>query len=90
MKDPEPPFALADPVTTVIGADGAEYSCADICALDEHISRLCDRIARAAHGFPSHVESFRADIDLLLDRRCWLRLSEESAPSSPSEPGVAI
>lgn len=89
MTNTESPSAVADAVTTVVGTHGDEYSCTDICAVDAHLSKLCERITRAAHRFPKHVQGFRADIDLLLDRRCWLELLAEPAPCPPGGSGAA-
>lgn len=66
------PTPLVDPVTTVIGTGGTPYPCPDVVALDGHIVALAKRIGHANPRFPALVREFRADIDLLLDRRRWL------------------
>lgn len=71
---PEPAF---DPLTSVIGVRGTPYPCPDMASLDEHIAWLCHRIEHATPRFPALVEEFRAEIDLLLDRRRWLEIERD-------------
>lgn len=66
-----------DPLTTVIGIHGTAYVCRRISELDGHIVGLCDRIRHATPRFPELVEDYRAEIDLLLDRRQWLELDPD-------------
>jgi hypothetical protein len=73
LSTPEPPV---DPLTSVLGVHGTPYPCPDIASLDAHIGWLCRRIAYANARFPRLVEAFRADIDRLLDRRCWLEIQD--------------
>lgn len=74
LSTPEPPF---DPLTSVIGVHGTPYPCPDVAALDGHIAWLCQRIGYASARFPRLVAEFRADIDLLLDRRRWLEIKQD-------------
>lgn len=69
------PTPWVDPVTTVIGISGTPYPCPDIVALDHHIIGLTHRIGHAGPRFPALVREFRADIDLLLERRRWLEVA---------------
>jgi hypothetical protein len=64
-----------DPLTTVVGPHGTTYSCPDLLTLDGHLAALCVRLRNATPQFPSLAEAFRADIDCLLERRHWLRLT---------------
>lgn len=56
-----------------------KYPCPDLAALDEHMSALSGRIGHAERNLPYLVAVFRADMDLLLDRRLWLALTTEPA-----------
>ncbi|MFC4943648.1 hypothetical protein [Pseudonocardia sp. GCM10023141] len=56
--------------------NGDAYPCSTVDALDRHLAALADRIRRAGPRFPALVRAFRADIDLLLERRGWLRIAE--------------
>lgn len=71
------PSPAYDPLTTVVGLNGAQYACPDIATLDEHLAGLCRRIEHAAPHFPYLADAYRAEIDLLLDRRWWLELEDE-------------
>jgi hypothetical protein len=71
---PQPSF---HPLVTVIGVRGAPYPCPDIATLDAHIAWLSHRIERAPPRFGTLVAEFRAEIDLLLDRRRWLELEQQ-------------
>lgn len=71
------PTPWVDPVTTVIGTGGTPYPCPDVVALDHHIVALTVRIGHAAPRFPALVLEFRADIDLLLERRRWLEVAHD-------------
>jgi hypothetical protein len=70
-----------DPLTTVFGAESSTYSCPDLEAVDAHLARLCDRLRLAGPRFPALVDLFRAEIDLLLDRRRWLELTAATVPA---------
>jgi hypothetical protein len=70
-----------DPLTTVFGAESATYSCPDLAAVDVHLGRLCQRLELASPRFPVLVDLFRAEIDLLLDRRWWLERTAATAPA---------
>ncbi len=71
---PSPSF---DPLTAVIGVRGTPYPCPDIATLERHIAWLWHRLDHAGPHFPALVWEFRADIDLLLDRRQWLEFEWE-------------
>lgn len=71
------PTPWVDPVTTVIGSNGTPYPCPDVLALDQHILALTVRIRHAGPRFPGLVREFRADIDLLLERRRWLDVVDD-------------
>lgn len=59
-----------DPTDTVTGSSGNTYPCPDLATLDGHIARLHERAMGTM--FPERIAEFRADIDMLLDRRMWL------------------
>jgi hypothetical protein len=67
-------FILSGNLATVVGDQGAWYSCATISAVDQHIVRLYERIGHAGPRSLAIVQELWADIDLLLDRRIWLEL----------------
>lgn len=71
------PTPRVDPTSSVIGVNGDAYPCATISALDGQIAALADRIRRAGPRFPGLVRDYRADIDLLLERRAWLQLTDQ-------------
>lgn len=71
LSTPPPP---ADPATTVQGCHGVVYACPTLNAVDAHIAHLRRRIAQNPPRFPRLAEAYRADIDLLLDRRAYLML----------------
>lgn len=71
-----------DPLTTVSGLNGTPYPCPDIAAVDRHIGELSHRIRQVSHIFPELVAGYRAEIDLLLDRRAWLGSNEAPAPGT--------
>lgn len=58
-----------DPATTVFGS--TPFNCPDIRTIDLHLLGLIARIEKA-HALPRLVEIYRADMDLLLDRRSYL------------------
>jgi hypothetical protein len=70
-----------DPLTTVFGAESATYDCPDLASVDAHLTRLCVRLGLATPRFPALVALFRAEIDLLLDRRRWLELTSGTGAS---------
>lgn len=59
-----------DPTGSVTGSGGAIYPCPDLDTLDAHIANLHERATGTT--FPERAAEFRADIDMLLDRRLWL------------------
>lgn len=59
-----------DPTDTVTGSGGSTYACPDLETLDGHIARLHELATGTT--FPERIAEFRADIDMLLDRRLWL------------------
>ena len=68
--------ADGDPFTTVIGKNDSWYPCPDTASVDRHIVELARRIGHAKRKYPELAKAYRADIDLLLDRRSWLTLTE--------------
>lgn len=76
------PAALLNPLRLVHGTRSERYDCPDLATLDQHIARLCRRIARLGDQVPDVAEVCRADIDRLLDHRSWLTL-----PVALDEPG---
>lgn len=58
-----------DPAVTVYGS--TPYNAPDIATIDLHLAGLVARIGKA-HALPRLVEIYRADMDLLLDRRAFL------------------
>lgn len=71
--------ADGDPFTTVIGQNDSWYPCPDTASVDRHIVELARRIGHAKRKYPELAKAYRADIDLLLDRRHWLSLTEREA-----------
>ncbi|GAA4713923.1 hypothetical protein GCM10023215_66260 [Pseudonocardia yuanmonensis] len=67
------PARYLDPSRTVQGATD-RFDCPDLASLDRHLDRLRRRIARDGGRTSAAVETCRADIDRLLDRRRWLTL----------------
>jgi hypothetical protein len=67
--------ADGDPFTTVIGKNDSWYPCPDTATVDRHIVELARRIGQAKRKYPELAKAYRADIDLLLDRRNWLALT---------------
>jgi hypothetical protein len=64
---------------TVIGHTGRAYDCATLRKLDRHLDTLSDGVARAlAVGDLVLARKYRAEQDLLLDRRRYLDLTKES------------
>lgn len=66
-----------DPARVVTGLGGTLYDCSDLRTLDGHLEVLRQQIARTR--FRERIVEFRADIDLLLDRRLWLSLTSTCA-----------
>jgi hypothetical protein len=60
-------------MTIVVGQVGL-YHCADIPAVDRFLLELSMRI-KDAPSLPKVKASYRADQDLLLDRRQWLLMT---------------
>ena len=82
--------ADGDPFTTVIGKNDSWYPCPDTASVDRHIVELARRIGHAKRKYPELAKAYRADIDLLLDRRSWLALAErEAAEQSAAEQSAA-
>lgn len=71
------PAQQLDPLVTVDGFNGTRYSCPDLAAVDAHLDGLRRRIASAADRFPGLVETYRREVDLLLDRRAYLTCDEQ-------------
>lgn len=70
-----------DPETQVQGAVGV-YDCRDLASVDKCIAQVIltrDKIL-ASGKYPELPPKYRADIDLLLDRRRWLEILLEEAP----------
>lgn len=70
-----------DPANQVQGAVGV-YDCATLAAVDKCIAQIVltrDKIL-ASGKYPELPAKYRADIDLLLDRRRWLEILLEEAP----------
>ena len=78
VKEPErtmfTPVQLLSPERMVHGARNDRYDCPDVAALDRHIGQLRRRIISVADQAPHIADDYRADIDRLLDRRCWLTM----------------
>jgi hypothetical protein len=70
-----------DPFTTVIGQYDNWYPCPDTATVDHHLVELAPRIGQAGRRSPKLAEAYRADMDLLLDRRSWLSMLEEESAS---------
>ncbi|HWN35629.1 MAG TPA: hypothetical protein VNP03_22950 [Pseudonocardia sp.] len=70
--------ADGDPFTTVIGKNDSWYPCPDTATVDRHIVELARRIGQAKRKYPELARAYRADIDLLLDRRNWLAVTAQS------------
>jgi len=68
------PVQLLDPLRSVQGARNYRYDCPDVAALDRHIEHLRRRIASVGEQAHNIADDYRADIDRLLDHRCWLTL----------------
>ena len=64
------PAQHLDPSRTVQGTRNDRYDCPDLATLDRHLDRLRQRMMRL--GRVAAADICRADIDRLLDRRCWL------------------
>jgi hypothetical protein len=77
--------ADGDPFTTVIGKNDSWYPCPDTASVDRHIVELARRIGHAKRKYPELAKAYRADIDLLLDRRSWLALTERKAAEQSTE-----
>lgn len=63
-----------DPLAQVIGQNKT-YDCPTLVAVDAHLSELHHRIRSAPAKFPNLLAQYRADFDLLLDRRLWLEMT---------------
>jgi len=59
-------------VVTLIGKQGNRYLCPDIAAVDRYLAELSQRTRHLKSRFPQLARVFRADIDLLLERRIAL------------------
>ena len=64
------PAQHLDPLRTVQGTRNDRYDCPDLATLDRHLDRLRQRMMRL--GRVAAADICRADIDRLLDHRCWL------------------
>jgi hypothetical protein len=62
-----------NPLNLVVG-ECREYDCPDLASVDTWLSDLAVRI-RAAPKLPKLLKQYRADQDLLLDRRLWLEMT---------------
>lgn len=57
-------------MTQLRGTGGVMYPADDVAQVDQHLRRLAVRISRAmTDELPQLAAIYRADIDLLLDRR---------------------
>jgi len=75
--------ADGDPFTTVIGKNDSWYPCPDTASVDRHIVELARRIGHAKRKYPELAKAYRADIDLLLDRRNWLAATTQQTTEQP-------
>ena len=62
-----------NPLTVVVGSV-CVYHCVDIATVDRFLRDLSQRI-KEAPALPKVLASYRADQDLLLDRRQWLLMT---------------
>ncbi|HZZ49822.1 MAG TPA: hypothetical protein VFE65_23265 [Pseudonocardia sp.] len=67
--DPDP----LDTVSSVV--PGYRYHCPDIASVDKHIAELRMQVGPDSNLTDIRKESFRADIDQLLERRLYLALT---------------
>jgi len=63
---------------TLIGKQGNRYLCPDVAAVDRHLTDLSQRTRHLKSRFPELAKVFRADIDLLLERRTALASDNQS------------
>jgi len=63
---------------TLIGKQGNRYLCPDIAAVDGYLADLSQRTRHLKSKFPEQARVFRADIDLLLERRTALARDNQS------------
>jgi hypothetical protein len=63
---------------TLIGKQGNRYLCPDIAAVDRYLADLSQRTRHLKSKFPELARVFRADIDLLLERRTALARDNQS------------
>jgi hypothetical protein len=63
---------------TLIGKQGNRYVCPDIAAVDRYLADLSERTRHLKSRFPELARVFRADIDLLLERRTALARANQS------------
>lgn len=70
-----------DPANQVQGAMGA-YDCPDLDSVDKYIRQVNKTMRKIAESgkYPDLTPKYRADIDLLLERRLWLQVLMEEAP----------
>lgn len=63
---------------------GKHYHCPDLISVDNHIRDLQVRIAAATNAPGNLVKQYKADIDVLLDRRSYLVLMGARLPELSS------
>jgi hypothetical protein len=72
----------ADPANEVKGAM-AVYDCPDLASVDLHIKQVGKTMRKIIESgkYSELPPKYRADIDLLLERRLWLQVLLEEAPA---------
>jgi hypothetical protein len=73
---------VVDPAILVQG-EMSVYECADIASVDKHIRQVGKTMRRIMESgkYSELPPKYRADIDLLLERRLWLAVLLEEAPA---------
>jgi len=70
-----------DPAIMVQG-EMSVYECPDLASVDKHIKQVGKTMRRISESgkYSELPPKYRADIDLLLERRMWLQVLLEEAP----------